>query len=141
MPMLSNLNVVAIAACVLLSMGLGFVWFSPVLFLGRWMKLAKIETKPAEEMRKTMPVCLAISFISCVMLSVAFAVLLQLLPAMATTVGAIKLALFLWVSFVATTFGPSYAYTGKPLELFFIDTGYPLAALLLIAVTLTTLGA
>lgn len=141
MPMLAHLHFVAIAACVLLSMGIGFVWFSPAMFLGRWMRLAKIEDKGPEEMRKTMPRCLAISLISCTLMSLAFALLLHLLPAMATTVGAIKLAVFLWVAFVATTFGPSYAYTGKPLELFFIDTGYPLVALVVIAVALTTLGA
>ncbi len=140
MPMLLNqLSLVAIGASVLLSMGLGFLWFSPMLFVHRWLRLSKIDTGNPEHMQKAMLRCLAISVVTCITMAVIFAALLQLTH-IATTIGAIKLAVVLWTGFIATTFGTNYAYTGKPLELFFIDTGYPLVSLVVIAVTLTTIG-
>lgn len=133
LPQTLNSQGAALFVCVLLYMVLGFLWYSPVLFGKRWLKLVD-----ASKMDKSaMPRCLGISLLSAVAMSVVLTVFIQMMPAIDTTLDAAKLAFVLWGAFIATTFGTSYAYTGKPMELFLIDAGYPLACMLMISVVTT----
>ena len=78
----------------------------------------------------------AIAIVSSIILALALAVLVQATGASSVLDGVI-LALIVGIGFIAATHAPTNAFSGQPLNLYLINTGYPVVAVILWAFVLT----
>lgn len=108
--------VVAIAAAV--SMGIGMLWYSPLLFFDKWSKLTKVKSDKNINMLPYMAGGYVIQFLQ----GYGLAYSLEKFNALGL-VCAIKAALFLGILFVATQGLSGVLWSKKPLELFYIEVG------------------
>lgn len=107
--------VVALAG--ILAIAIGMLWYSPMLFGERWMKLTKVK------LDKNMSVMdLFGGFLVGFLQAYGLAYCLEKFDALGM-VCAIKAALFLGVLFVATQHLSAVIWSKKPLELFYIEVG------------------
>lgn len=121
----SELNWWAIVVCSVLAMVMGAVWYSMALFAKPWMK--EIGKKESELGGATAGYVIAM-VANVVMTIVLASVVRQFSPASA--VAGAGLGLAIWLGFIATTAGMNYAFSGRSLKLFSIDTGLQLVVLL-----------
>ncbi len=132
--MFSEISVLATLLAVAANMILGFLWFSPMLFAKPWIKLSGMDKMNKAQMKNSMTTCMTISVVTSVIMAVVLSFVQSAMPTIVSPMDAVTLAVMLWVGFVATTFGTSYAYTQKSFALFIIDTGYPLVGMILMSV-------
>jgi FtsH-binding integral membrane protein len=116
---------------------LGFLWYSPPVFMKQWAAMNNIDTSPAnkEAMKKKMMGAMMVGLITSL-------VMVYVLEATAVLIGSagiteyLTTAFWLWLGFIATVVLSGIFYTRKPLALFFIDSGYYLVGLLVAAAIL-----
>lgn len=136
--MLENVNWVAVVVSAVVLMALGFAWYGP-LFGKQWMKLSGLSKSDLDKAKsKGMTMGYAVSMLGAVVM----ALVLNMLVAMTNTVGATggaMLGFWVWLGFVATTMLNSVSYEGKPWDLYFINAGYYLVALVVMGAVLTSL--
>src|SRR3990172_2406962 len=127
-----NINALAVLVSAVASMLVGFVWFSKPLFEGAW--LAGIG-KTREEVAAAPPTRFVIAFVAAVLEAYILAALLNITggPRLATGV---LMAVVLWASFVATTTAASYAFAGRGLRVWMIESGNHLVTLLVMGAIL-----
>ena len=117
--MLEMMNVWAVLAAGVSSLGVGAVWYSPVLFARAWMR----ESGTTEEKaRAANPVkTLGLTFVLALIGAAVFAAFLGPNPApgFATAVGFAA-----GLSWVAGSFGINYLFEQRSLKLFLINGGY-----------------
>lgn len=134
-------NVWAIVASMIVSVGLGFVWYGP-LFGKQWMKLAGI-TMPDQKPSMTVmikPIILAL--IGSGIMSYAFSALLAFHNAYYNTTGyvsAFAFAFFIWLGFMIQPYLNLTGWEGKPWKLFLINAGYWLVLQLCMAAIIVAL--
>lgn len=134
--MFTEVNWLAILVCGIAAMVVGFVWYGP-LFSKKWSELTGwTQEKIAALPRSNMITSYGGTF---VLALVSFWVLANLLNiAQVQDVGTgLMFAFFVWLGFVATSFGSGYLFEHKPLMLFVINAGYNLVNLLIGGVILT----
>jgi hypothetical protein len=124
---LSNIHWLHVLVAALAYFALGSVWYSPVLFVKKWIKAANINIDNPDA-KKGMGFLFGGSFVLMFIISTGLAVLQQVLPAI-DFVGGIKLGLLVSVTLVATSISVNYLYTKKTLALFLIDNGYHIAGM------------
>jgi disulfide bond formation protein DsbB len=121
------------------SMVVGFLWYSPVLFGKPWMKLMGINPKNMKDAQKAMGKQYGISFL--VTLLSAYVLFHTIVLSEnyfhydRLSTGLIS-AFWMWLGFVAPVQLTDVLFGGKKLKLFAINTGYQLASLLAIGVVL-----
>ena len=119
---LSNIHWLHVLVATLAYFALGSVWYSPVLFVKKWIKAANINIDNPDA-KKGMGFLFGGSFVLMFITSTGLAFLQQVLPAI-DFIGGIKLGLLVSVALVSTSISVNYLYTKKPLALFLIDNGY-----------------
>ncbi len=115
-----------IIAAALLNMIIGFIWYSPYVFGKQWMKL--IDKKHLEIEKKHMLKAYTTSFIMSIILSF---VLSQFIHGnhMDTLLQGAKVGFWVWLGFVVTTSLPDYLFTGRRLQLYILNNGFNLIAI------------
>lgn len=135
-----ELNYLAVLIAAVAAMALGFLWYSPALFAKQWMKLSGLsEAKFEDSKKKGMGKTYAISTLGSVLMAFVLAMVFQFVGTFAT-IDAIILAFWLWLGFVAPVMVNSVLFEGKSWNLFWINSGYQLASLILMALILSFLG-
>ncbi len=129
---ISWLAVIAAGASSLI---LGGIWYSPILFATRWMKLAGL----SEEQLKagSMPLIFGGAFLLSLIAAFVFSMFLGPKPALMFALGAGFSAGLCWV---AAGLGINYLFERKPLGLFLINGGYFTLQFTLIGLILSVLG-
>jgi hypothetical protein len=112
--MFTDLNCLAVAACVLSSFVLGGIWYN-VLF----KKFYGDECKNKQGSHPSLVFLTA--FILWIISALAFAVFLGPKPELNA---AVWTAVLIGGCFIATSFGVNYAFAGRRLSIFLIDAGY-----------------
>jgi hypothetical protein len=134
----SHLNYLAVIVCTLAYFIIGALWFSPVLFSKSWMAGHGISMPNSDadkaRMRKEMPKMMAITFLLCLIGTVAIAYLEAAFGINNWMTGC-KLGLFAGI-FVFITLALSYMYTKKSFKLVLIDAGYHIVSLIIVATIL-----
>ncbi len=117
------------------SLVLGGIWYSPILFATRWMKLAGLN----EEQLKSgsMPLIFGGAFLLSLIAAFVFSMFLGPKPALMFGLGAGFSAGLCWV---AAGLGINYLFERKPLGLFLINGGYFTLQFTLIGLILSLLG-
>ncbi len=128
-------NYLAILACGVAGVVIGWVWYSPVLFGEQWMAAAGMGEMTPEKMaegKKMMPKAVLGSFIAQLVLAYVMVYFVQLLG-ITTSFGAIELALWAWAGFVATTLFHSVLWEKKSMTYYAITSGYSLVIFIVTA--------
>ena len=130
-----EVNYLAILVAAVANMAVGFLWYSPVLFGKPWMKLMGLTAKHMAAAKKKMGMMYAISFIATIVTAYVLSVVVQTVQALSMVEG-LQLAGLLWLGFVGPVQMTDVIFGGKPWKLFFINTGYQLAGLLVMGAIL-----
>ncbi len=126
----------AVVASLVAYMAIGALWYSPLLFVKRWMELAHIDmTKP----KNSMALCFGSSIVTCLFITFAFSQLFPLLG-VASMANALVVAFLLWLCFHALVNLTTSLFQGLSLELLLITSGHDLVGMLAIAAIMQSLS-
>jgi hypothetical protein len=137
--MMVQVNYLAVLLAAVVSMVIGFVWYSPILFAKSWMKEMGYKASEMKGMQKKMGPMYGLSFLA----SLLIAYVLTHVIAMgeyffgATGIGmGLQGAFWSWLGFVMPVQLTDVLFGGKSWKLFFMNTGYQLVSLLGMGVVL-----
>src|SRR5436189_1970223 len=130
----ANINILAVLVAAVLTIVLGAVWYSPVLFAKQWMAAQGHTPEALEQMkRKGMVRAYTVSFLCYLVMAHVVALLASYTQA-ATFVQGLWLGFLLWLGFAATICLTANVFSNNPIAVWVIDAGYQLAYLLLMGV-------
>ena len=141
------INYLAVLVAGIIIFVLGGLWYSPVLFARRWIALQgrTEEQERAQAAAANMPLMYASAFITGLIIAWALALILAHIsrdPAMAQPDGGISAAhgaiigFVCWLGFAATTSYATAIFSGKPRQLWLIDSTYNLVSFVLAGIIL-----
>lgn len=118
---LSNLNYWAILVAALSTFVVGSLWYSPILFVEKWMELNGFTRESLKANSRPMPVIMGTSLITSLL--AAFALAMFLGPDSTLGFGVFA-GLIIGVIWIGTARFNSVLYENQKLTLFFIQAGY-----------------
>jgi len=120
------INWLAIAAAVVSNFVIGGLWYSPLLFVNRWLSLSGVEKRVFDA---GLPVALIGDFFSALVIAL---VLNQVIrwAAVVGLVGGIEIGALVWLGFVASVLLSQITYEHRPLGFYAISAGYRLVTLM-----------
>lgn len=133
---ISSINYAAVFVSALVSMGLGFLWYSPVLFGKPWMKLMKYTEKSMKAAQQKMGPMYGLSFVASLVTAYILSFFINA-TAVASLLDGFQLAFMAWLGFEATVMLTDVIFGSKKWALFTINAGYQLVSLLIMAGILT----
>ncbi len=129
-------NWMAVLLALIAQMVIGFLWYSPMLFLNQWLKLSGKKLSDIEKEKKDMPKTYFWMVVSTLVLTYVLSHTVKY--AQASTVGdALLVGFFTWLGYVATTSANSVLFEGKPFKLYLLNNGHLLLGILVGSVILT----
>jgi len=135
-----EINYFAVLVGAIITMGLGFWWYSPMGFGKPWMRLSGINPSAmTSEQKKSMWKTYAMGFIGGLVMVYVLAHVLgisEIAFGGMTVPLALRGAFWVWFGFIATTMLGSVLWEMKPWTLYFINAGYYLVSLLIVSVVL-----
>lgn len=124
--MLAHPNILGVPVAVIASFVLGGLWYSPLLFARAWKARAVVGGAALGSMRRGM----IVSILMLGAMTISLFLLASRLPFEA--VDGLLLGIAVGLVFNGGALAMAYAYTGRSLVLWLIDTGYQCASLALI---------
>ncbi len=131
------INYLAVIVSAIVSMGLGALWYSPVLFGKQWMALMGIDPAKMQGSKEGMNKRYAIAFVGNLVMVYVLAHFVSYIG-VTSVVAALQLGFWVWLGFVATVTVGQVLWEGKSWKLYFILNSYQLLSLLISAVILGT---
>jgi hypothetical protein len=128
----SGINFLAVFVAAIVSMVLGFIWYSPILFARPWMRLMGVDPQDKAklaEMRKGAGKLYGLSFVATLVAAVVLAKIIDI-TSVNTVLYGMKIAFAVWLGFVATVQLTGALFGKQPAKLFLINTGYQLVCYL-----------
>ncbi len=129
-------NYLAVFLAGVSNMVIGFLWYGP-LFGKPWMKYVGFTPEKLKKAQKNMGPTYGLMFVSALVMAYAlFHFIWYAAPGSYTLFIAVKTAVWAWLGFIATTILSGFMFSPerKSYKLYFIDAGYYLAALVVMAV-------
>jgi hypothetical protein len=123
----------------IVNMLVGFIWYSPVLFGKPWAKLMGMKDMSPEQMRKGIGKIYGLMFLSSIVSSYVFMLVLIRMNPNNIFVLSLILGVLVWLGFVSTVQFGNWLFSKKPFQLFLIDTGYQLVSYVALSVLATVL--
>jgi hypothetical protein len=137
--MIASVNLVALLAAALASMGIGFLWYSSFLFGKPWMRLVGYTPAEYQAAQKEMGTGYLLSLIATiVMVFVLSQVFHWVVPTTLET--AMMISVMLWIGFIAPVQFSEVLFGRKAMNLFLINSGYQLVSVVIMGVILFYLG-
>lgn len=127
---MSDINLWAVLVGIIASGMLGALWYSPLLFLRPWARAAGRE--PVQS-----PAVYAVTLLTAIIASVAFGWWAGPEPSLEE---AVLDGLVVGLFFAAPALGLHYAFAGRGLRLWLIDSGFQVARFVLLGVVFALLG-
>ena len=125
------INYLAILVSSVVSMMLGALWYSPLLFGKEWMKLMGIDEKKMKGMKKKgVAKSYILGFIGNLITTFVLAHFVRYTGA-ESFIDGMQTALLIWIGFVATVMLGTILWEGKPVRLYLINSAYYLVMLLI----------
>jgi len=133
-------NWLAILVSTIVIFALGGLWYSPLLFAKRWIALQgrTEEQERAQAAAANMPLMYASAFITGLLISWAMAIVLAHIAndlPMNAAHGAL-IGFILWLGFAASTSYATALFSGKPRQLWLIDSAYNLVCFVIAGIIL-----
>lgn len=130
----AEVNFLAVGLAAVLTFVLGMAWYSPLLFARPWMAAHGYAPEDLRRMQSGMGPTYAASFACWFVMAT---VLALIAPHFGEGVApTLHIGLHLWLGFSATVGLTGNLFSDKPLRLWFIDAGYQLASVVVMAVVL-----
>lgn len=128
-----QVNLVAVVIASAAAMGIGFAWYSNAVFGKRWQKLTGLSGEKMDKsgMGKIFGITFLVTLISAYVLSI----FMHYAGAYGLFLGA-KTGFWAWLGFIMPVQLSTHLFTKKPFELFLVDSGHHLAALLVMGAVL-----
>ena len=131
---LNGINYLAVLVCGILAMGLGALWYSPMLLGKMW--LVAVDKSEEELKQEFNPVkAYSISFIAQLVIAYVLATIMNSVGATTPQEG-IRLAFMTWIGFTATTMTINMLFEGKTFKQFVVDGGYHLIVFIIYGIIL-----
>ncbi len=121
-----RLNIWAIAVCLIVMQLHGFLWYG-VFFDDAWLTAAGLS---ADEINPSNPTPFVISIITNIIAATALALVVNRFGTDNALKGA-GLGVFVWLGFAVMAVAPHYAFAGRPLAQFAIESGDTMVGLML----------
>lgn len=126
-----DINWLAIAAGVVVSMAVGYVWYGPI-FAKSWMKMVgKTEKELQANAATSYTSAIFLAAIQTFALRHFIVFVERFYPNYSPLAAGLLTAWWVWLGMVFTSMTVAYAFAGKPRNLILIDTGYHLVVLLI----------
>lgn len=141
--MIVEVNFVTVLLVAVVSMAIGFVWYSPMLFGSEWMKLMGHTDKNMKAAQKEMGKLYALSFLGALVTAFVlkhFVVQAEAFFGVAPLTAGLSAAFWGWLGLVMPVQLTDVLFGGKKWKLFGINTGYQLASLLAMGAVFGILG-
>ena len=130
-----QINYLAVLAAGVSNMILGALWYGP-LFGKMWMRLMGLSDDRLNELKnRGMGKLYASAFLMALVMAFVLAHFAAVWGAV-TVHGAFLLAFWVWLGFIVTTMINSVLWEGKSMKLYFVNIGYQLVALKVMALIL-----
>lgn len=131
-----SVNYLAVLLAAVASMVAGYVWYHPAVMGKTWMKLLGKSEADIKAQSKDMGRIYGLTFVAALVTAYVLAHFLILVGAV-TLSEAVMTAIWAWLGFVATAMLTNSLFSGKPLQLWGIESGYVLVSMIVQAVVLT----
>ena len=130
------INWLAIIICVLGSLILGMLWYSPSVFGNTWMKLAGVDAEKGKaNMGRGVAIAIVGAFIQACGLSILFSILNP-----ASMSDAIQYGLWFYVALIIPIELSGAAWELRPWKLVFINAGWELVSILMMTIVIYGIG-
>lgn len=130
-----GVNYIAVVVTAIVSMVIGSLWYSPLLFGKLWMRLQGFSKKDIDKAKqKSMEKLYFWAFIGALVTAGVFDYILNMLGS-SVEMG-ITLSLLIWLGFVATTMLGTVLWEGKSFSLYALNVSYHLVNLVVMGVIL-----
>ena len=126
----------AVLGAVVSRMVLGALWYSPVLFLKKWMKLAGISE---EQMKQGMGKKIAWDILGSVIMAFVMYHAIRYAEVKTAPLG-VAIGFLNWLGFVAVAAVSAVTYEKRPLGLYLITTGYNLISMMIMGAIIAVWG-
>jgi hypothetical protein len=132
-----DINFLAVLAAAVVSIVIGSLWYSPLLFGKKWIELSGICKGQVDEAKKAgMGKYYAMAFVNSFIIATLLAYFIEL-TAVADLVEAAIMGAAAALGFSATTLLSSVIWEKKPFALYLINTGHYLVSYVLMSVIVT----
>ena len=122
----SSINWLAVVACVVASMVIGFIWYNPKVFFNTWWKgIGKSE----KDQPSPNPMIWVYTFIASAVEAIFVSLLLTTMGSNTLAAG-LQAGFMIWLGFVAPTNLVNHLFAGRSWTVFLIEAGNHLAYLL-----------
>lgn len=132
---MSAISIWPLVAAGVAAIVIGYAWYHPWVFGRAWMRFNGVTPEMAERGARRVHLYEAIGFIACLVIAYVIRALLLGL-AISDVASAVHLGFFLWLGFAAPILLGSVLWEHRPLNLYFINAGYWLIALITMSVIL-----
>ncbi|HWL40021.1 MAG TPA: DUF1761 domain-containing protein [Gemmatimonadaceae bacterium] len=124
-------NYLAVLVAGVIIFMLGGLWYSPVLFAKRWIALQgkTMDQMKTEAANANMPLMYGSAFIASLLTAYVLAVILSHYSP--TVMAGIHIAFFCWLGLAGATSYTTNLFSGRPKQLWLIDSGYNLVSFLI----------
>ena len=142
MELSADINFIAVVVAAASNMIIGMLWYSQLMLGKMWMKLSgmtALSKKEAEEMKKSSTPAMFVSTITSLLTAYVMAHFVSFLSLQTTAEGA-QLGFWLWLGFTGASGLSDHMFTKNPLQLFVLNTGYRLIALVVMGAVLVILS-
>ena len=135
---LMGINLWSVLVAAVASMGVGFLWYSPLLFARPWMVLMGYDPEDKarlEAMRQGAGKMYGLSFLASLVSALVLAKII-LITTVSSALYGMKVGFAVWLGFVATVQLTSVLFAKQPVKLYLINTGYQLVCYLVMGAIL-----
>lgn len=137
--MLPTVNYVAVVVAAIVSIAIGFGWYSMPVFGKPWMKMAGLTKEALEKAKKEMGPKYAVMIAGSLVMAYVLAALVEFLGSQ-SAIGGAKVGALAWVGFIATVGLNSFVFESKPFQLYLINVAYYLVSLVVMGSILAMMG-
>ncbi len=134
-----DVNLIAVFAAAVVSMIVGFLWYSPLVFGKQWMKLMGLTDAKLEAAKKGMSKMYALSFLAALVTGYILGMVVKMAYS-TTVVGGMKVGFGVWLGFIAPVQMTEVLFGGKSWDLYYINTGYQLISVILMGAIMVMWG-
>lgn len=137
--MAPEINIWAVLLATVSTMVVGSVWYTPKVFGGTWMRLAKVDSSTQASAVVPIVLTVVVSFVTALVLA-GSVTLAQEFYGGAYLTNALVTGVILWAGFTAARFATHDAFEGRPAALTVLNVAHELVTVLVMALILGLFG-